>query len=64
VKIDCQAYFTSIPHRQLLKLITKRSADGSRLKLIKQHARWASRPETQARHGEEGALWQSSLHDQ
>ena len=36
VEIDFQAYFTSIPHRQLMTLITKRIADGSLLKLIKQ----------------------------
>jgi hypothetical protein len=36
VEIDFKAYFTSIPHGKLLQLITKRIADGSRLKLIKQ----------------------------
>jgi group II intron reverse transcriptase/maturase len=36
VEIDFQAYFTSIPHRKLMILITKRIADGSLLKLIKQ----------------------------
>jgi group II intron reverse transcriptase/maturase len=36
VEIDFQSYFTSIPHGKLMKLITKRIADGSRLKLIKQ----------------------------
>jgi len=36
VAMDCQAYFTSIPHRKLMGLITKRIADGSLLKLIKQ----------------------------
>jgi RNA-directed DNA polymerase len=36
VEIDFQSYFTSIPHGKLLKLITKRIADGSMLKLIKQ----------------------------
>ena len=36
VEIDFQAYFTSIPHRKLMTLITKRIADGSMLKLIKQ----------------------------
>ena len=36
VEIDFQAYFTSIPHRKLMRLITKRIADGSLLKLIKQ----------------------------
>jgi RNA-directed DNA polymerase len=36
VEIDFKAYFTSIPHGKLLKLITKRMADGSMLKLIKQ----------------------------
>src|SRR5215468_10409771 len=36
VEIDFQAYFTSIPHRKLMTLITKRIADGSLLKLIKQ----------------------------
>jgi RNA-directed DNA polymerase len=36
VEIDFKAYFTSIPHGKLLKLITKRIADGSMLKLIKQ----------------------------
>jgi RNA-directed DNA polymerase len=35
-EIDFQSYFTSIPHGKLLKLITKRIADGSMLKLIKQ----------------------------
>jgi RNA-directed DNA polymerase len=36
VEIDFKSYFTSIPHRRLLKLITRRIADGSMLKLIKQ----------------------------
>jgi group II intron reverse transcriptase/maturase len=36
VEIDFKAYFTSIPHGKLIKLITKRIADGSMLKLIKQ----------------------------
>jgi RNA-directed DNA polymerase len=36
VEIDFKAYFTSIPHGKLLKLITQRIADGSMLKLIKQ----------------------------
>ena len=36
VEIDFKAYFTSIPHGKLLKLITKRIADGSMLQLIKQ----------------------------
>jgi retron-type reverse transcriptase len=36
VEIDFKSYFTSIPHGKLLKLITKRSADGSMLKLSKQ----------------------------
>jgi RNA-directed DNA polymerase len=36
VESDFQAYCTSIPHRQLMILITKRIADGSLLKLIKQ----------------------------
>jgi RNA-directed DNA polymerase len=36
VEIDFKAYFTSIPHRKLMTLITKRIADGSLLKLIKQ----------------------------
>src|SRR6266581_1524364 len=36
VEIDFKAYFTSIPHRKLMILITKRIADGSLLKLIKQ----------------------------
>jgi RNA-directed DNA polymerase len=36
VEIDFKAYFTSIPHGKLLKLITKRIADGSMLKLIRQ----------------------------
>ena len=36
VEIDFQAYFTSIPHRKLMRLITKRIADGSLLHLIKQ----------------------------
>jgi group II intron reverse transcriptase/maturase len=36
VEIDFTSYFTSIPHGKLLKLITKRIADGSMLKLIKQ----------------------------
>jgi RNA-directed DNA polymerase len=35
-EIDFKAYFTSIPHRKLRTLITKRIADGSLLKLIKQ----------------------------
>src|SRR5262245_12102070 len=36
VEIDFRSYFTSIPHRKLMTLITKRIADGSLLKLIKQ----------------------------
>jgi RNA-directed DNA polymerase len=36
VEIDFKAYFTSIPHGKLLKLITQRIADGRTLKLIKQ----------------------------
>jgi RNA-directed DNA polymerase len=36
VEIDFQSYCTSIPHGKLMKLITKRIADGSMLKLIKQ----------------------------
>ena len=36
MEIDFKAYFTSIPHRKLLKLITQRIADGSMLRLIKQ----------------------------
>src|SRR5229473_620766 len=39
VEIDFKSYFTSIPHGKLLKLITKRIADGSMLKLIKQTLR-------------------------
>src|SRR3989441_11947508 len=39
VEIDFQAYFTSIPHRKLMTLITRRIADGSMLKLIKQTLR-------------------------
>jgi RNA-directed DNA polymerase len=36
VEIDFRSYFTSIPHGKLMKLITKRIADGRMLKLIKQ----------------------------
>jgi len=36
VEVDFKSYFTSIPHRKLMTLITKRIADGSLLKLIKQ----------------------------
>lgn len=36
VEIDFKSYFTSIPHGKLMKLITKRIADGSMLRLIKQ----------------------------
>jgi len=36
VEIDFKAYFTSIPHGNLLTLISKRISDGSMLKLIKQ----------------------------
>ena len=36
VEIDFKAYFTSIPHRKLMTLITKRIADGSLLQLIQQ----------------------------
>jgi RNA-directed DNA polymerase len=39
VEIDFKSYFTSIPHGKLMKLITKRIADGSMLKLIKQTLR-------------------------
>jgi RNA-directed DNA polymerase len=35
VEIGFKAYFTSIPHGKLLKLITRRIADGSMLKLLK-----------------------------
>ena len=36
VEVDFKSYFTSIPHRKLMKLITQRIADGSLLKLSKQ----------------------------
>jgi RNA-directed DNA polymerase len=36
IEIDFQAYFTSIPHAKLYKLIRKRIADGSMMKLIRQ----------------------------
>ena len=36
VEVDFKSYFTSIPHRKLMKLITHRIADSSLLKLIKQ----------------------------
>ena len=36
VEIDFKSYFTSIPHRKLMMLSTKRIADGSLLRLIKQ----------------------------
>jgi len=36
VEIDFQSYFTSIPHGKLMRLITKRIAEGSMLKLMKQ----------------------------
>ena len=36
VEVDFKAYFTSIPHDKLLKLISRRITDGSMLKLIKQ----------------------------
>jgi RNA-directed DNA polymerase len=36
VEIDFKSYFTSIPHGKLMKLVTKRIADGRMLKLIKQ----------------------------
>jgi RNA-directed DNA polymerase len=36
VEIAFKSYFTSIPHGKLMKLITKRIADGRMLKLIKQ----------------------------
>src|ERR1700719_598045 len=36
VEIDFKSYFTSIPHRKLLKLISRKIADGSMMKLIKQ----------------------------
>src|SRR2546425_10653711 len=35
VESDFQAYFTRIPHRRLMILITKRIADASLLKLIR-----------------------------
>lgn len=36
VEIDFKSYFMSMPHGKLMKLITKRIADGRMLKLIKQ----------------------------
>ncbi|MGI2299116.1 reverse transcriptase domain-containing protein [Candidatus Cardinium hertigii] len=36
IEIDFQSYFTSIPHEKLLKLISKRIADGSMLRIIKE----------------------------
>jgi RNA-directed DNA polymerase len=36
VEVDFKAYFTSIPHDKLLKLISRKISDGSMLKLIKQ----------------------------
>jgi len=36
VEIDFKSYFTSIPHDKLLKLIGRKIADGSMMKLIKQ----------------------------
>ena len=36
VEIDCKAYCTSLPHGKLMALITKRVADGRRLKRSKQ----------------------------
>jgi len=36
VESDFQSYFTSIPHGKRMKVLTKRIADGSMLKLIKQ----------------------------
>jgi RNA-directed DNA polymerase len=36
IEVDFKAYFTSIPHPKLMKLITQRIADGSLLALIKQ----------------------------
>src|SRR6266511_4806360 len=39
VEIDFKSYFTSIPHGKLMKLITKRIAEGSMLRLIKQTLR-------------------------
>ena len=36
VEVDCKSYCTSMPHRTLMTLSTKRIADGRRLKLIKQ----------------------------
>lgn len=36
VEVDFKAYFTSIPHDKLLKLIRRKISDGSMLKLIKQ----------------------------
>jgi len=39
VEIDCKAYFNSMPPRKLVRLMTRRIADGSILKLIKQTLR-------------------------
>jgi group II intron reverse transcriptase/maturase len=39
VEIDFKSYFNSIPHRKLVRLMTRRIADGSMLKLIKQTLR-------------------------
>jgi group II intron reverse transcriptase/maturase len=47
VEIDFQSYFTSIPHGKLMKLSTKRVADGSMLKLIKQTLKVGSKDQGQ-----------------
>src|SRR5246500_5658309 len=49
VAIDFKSYFTSIPHGKLMKLITKRIADGSMLKLIKQTLKVGIKAQVQGR---------------
>jgi group II intron reverse transcriptase/maturase len=69
VESDCQAYFTSLPHRKRMRLITKRIADGSLVKRIKQTLKGGVRAKGQGvptkggvPHGSPLSPWSSTLY--